>query len=131
MFFCKDLNVEVGSLGSINLKVGEYCYVGSAMGGLDQRINRHLSKNKNMHWHIDRLTVAADKIEVFESFPDYIAECKLSLMAKEAGCVPIISGFGCSDCCCDTHLFMVDATSKDRFISFTGLTEYVEPGCIK
>ena len=31
---------------------GYYVYVGSAMGGLDQRIRRHLSREKRKRWHI-------------------------------------------------------------------------------
>lgn len=131
MSFDGDVNADVGSLGPVVLKSGEYCYVGSAMGGLDQRIERHLSKNKSMHWHIDRLTVAADRMEVYESFPDYVQECRLSSMAREAGCVPVLKGFGCSDCRCETHLFMTDRVSKRRFIASAGLVTYDKSGLAK
>ena len=33
---------EIGLLGDVRLDAGRYCYVGSAMGGLDQRLSRHL-----------------------------------------------------------------------------------------
>ena len=128
MSFDKDIHVDIGSLGSVVLRAGEYCYVGSAMGGLDQRIERHLSKSKSLHWHIDRLTIIADKMEVYESFPDYVQECRLSSMAGEARCMPVLKGFGCSDCRCDTHLFMVDTISKRRFIVSAGLLKYVKSG---
>jgi len=51
----KDSEIKVGSLGTISFKKGFYVYVGSAMGGLEQRINRHLRKNKKTFWHIDYL----------------------------------------------------------------------------
>jgi len=131
MSFDEDVGVNIGSLGPVVLKSGEYCYIGSAMGGLDQRIERHLSKSKSMHWHIDRLTVVADRMEVYESFPDYVQECMLSSMAGKAGCMPMLKGFGCSDCRCETHLFMVDTSSKRRFIASAGLVRYTKSGPVK
>lgn len=47
--------IEVGRLGVLSFKRGYYAYIGSAMGGLDGRIGRHLRKDKNKHWHIDYL----------------------------------------------------------------------------
>ena len=58
-----DIVLDVGALGPLHFPKGLYCYVGSAMGGLDQRVSRHLSKDKKVRWHIDRLTMAADSVE--------------------------------------------------------------------
>ena len=38
--FSEPFEGDVGRLGRIYLEPGTYCYVGSAMGGLDQRISR-------------------------------------------------------------------------------------------
>lgn len=48
--------VAVGALGTISFGAGTYIYAGSAMGGLDQRVSRHLRRDKPRRWHIDSLT---------------------------------------------------------------------------
>lgn len=117
---------EVGSLGILDLPPGEYCYVGSAMGGLDPRLSRHLSREKKIRWHIDRLTVVADHMEAYESYPDPIPECELASLAEDSGCVPVQKGFGCSDCRCVTHLFSVSDTAKSELIGRASLRGYVQ-----
>ena len=68
---------EVGSLGSVSLPPGNYCYVGSAMGGLDQRVGRHISDEKTIRWHIDRLTVVSSEKYAMEHEGADISECDL------------------------------------------------------
>ena len=50
-----DKKILVGKLGKIAFKKGYYVYVGSAMNGLEQRLQRHLRSQKKFHWHIDYL----------------------------------------------------------------------------
>lgn len=119
-----DAVVTVGSLGSKSFSAGCYCYVGSAMGGLDQRIRRHLSKEKTIRWHIDNLTLIADKVEAFESYPDFIQECRLAEMVLSVGGVSAVDGFGCSDCKCDTHLFQVTDIQRERVVSEAHLVSF-------
>jgi Uri superfamily endonuclease len=42
----KDINVNVGTLGSVNFEKGLYAYVGSAQNNWGKRIERHLRKTK-------------------------------------------------------------------------------------
>ena len=112
-----DLITEVGALGTLSFPAGVYMYTGSALGGLDQRVSRHIRHEKTVKWHIDRLTVAADSVIAYESYPDYVPECELASMAGNCGMVPSVDGFGCSDCSCRTHLFRVTDGSLDLRIS--------------
>ena len=112
-----DLTTEVGALGTLSFPAGVYLYTGSALGGLDQRVSRHIRHEKTVKWHIDRLTVAADSVIAYESYPDYVPECELASMACDCGMVPSVDGFGCSDCSCRTHLFRVTDGSLDLLIS--------------
>lgn len=112
-----DLTTEVGALGTLSFPAGVYLYTGSALGGLDQRVSRHIRHEKTVKWHIDRLTVAADSVIAYESYPDYVPECELASMAGDCGMVPSVDGFGCSDCFCHTHLFRVTDGSLDLLIS--------------
>ena len=114
-------DIKVGALGVIRFN-GDYCYIGSAMNGLDQRISRHLSKEKKVHWHIDNLTVTADRIEAFESYSQ--DECGLRRKAETSGMVPAVKGFGCSDCRCDTHLLVSDGKSRAELIENECLTAF-------
>lgn len=122
-----DTELEIGSLGPITFKAGEYCYVGSAMNGLEQRIRRHISRKKTMRWHIDRLTVEAHSIKAYISEgEDIVPECTIADTAKRIGLLPIVKGFGSSDCVCYTHLFLVRLGERDALISTLGL-ELLEP----
>ena len=112
-----DLTTEVGALGTLSFPAGVYLYTGSALGGLDQRVSRHIRHEKTVKWHIDRLTVAADSVIAYESYPDYVPECELASMAGDCGMVPSVDGFGCSDCSCRTHLFRLTDGSLDLLIS--------------
>ena len=111
-----DLTTEVGALGTLSFPAGVYLYTGSALGGLDQRVSRHIRHEKTVKWHIDRLTVAADSVVAYESYPDYIPECELASIAEECGMIPFVDGFGCSDCSCSTHLLRVTEGSLDLLI---------------
>ena len=92
--FDRDINITVGALGPHLFRAGTYCYVGSAMGGLDQRVSRHLARCKGIRWHIDRLTTVCDGSEAWESYPDFIGECELARIAEECGGIPEMDGFG-------------------------------------
>lgn len=115
--FATDRNIIVGALGPHLFKAGTYCYVGSAMGGLDQRLERHLAHTKKLRWHIDSLTVACDRSEAWESYPEAVPECELGHIAEECGAVPEMDGFGCSDCHCRTHLFRIDGQARKRLVA--------------
>ena len=119
-----DTEIRVGALGPLFFSKGTYCYIGSAMGGLDQRLNRHLSKDKALKWHADYLTTRADCCRAFVSYPDFIPECTLAAMAESCGMQPSHKGFGCSDCRCSTHLFRTDDASLKMLIEKAGLTDY-------
>ncbi len=96
--------VDAGALGALDLPAGFYVYVGSAMGGLDTRIARHLRRTKSKHWHIDYLTAIADTMHAMPVMSVRRLECAL---AEEVGHLAEsrVAGFGCSDCRCPSHLF--------------------------
>ena len=119
-----DQDITVGALGTLHFKKGLYCYVGSALGGLDSRVARHLSKDKVLKWHADYLTTRADRVEAYISYPDYIDECELAEMAINYGLEPSFKGFGCSDCRCCTHLFKTDKKHLASLIKNADLSFY-------
>ena len=125
IFDMPDIRIEAGALGTIDICEGTYCYAGSAMNGLDQRIGRHLSKKKKIHWHIDHLTTECGRIEAYEAVPPEITECMLGRIVLESGGAGIVKGFGCSDCRCRTHLFLLDRESEERLRSDPRLTPHV------
>lgn len=113
--------INIGAKGPHHFKKGRYCYVGSAMAGLDQRLKRHLAHEKTLKWHADYLTTACDRSSAWESYPDYIPECELAAMVEASGGVPEMDGFGCSDCNCRTHLFRVNKAVMAKVVSSTGV----------
>ena len=96
--------IKIGKkLGKIDFDKGYYVYVGSAMNSLESRINRHLSDEKKMHWHIDYFLKESEIEEVIFNESTKKIECKLShYISKKATCT---QGFGCSDCECESHLY--------------------------
>ena len=87
-----------------NFKKGWYVYIGSAMNSLVARINRHLSDDKKMHWHIDYLldNENTEIRDVLFNVSDKKIECELANLIAEDG--EEIPKFGCSDCNCKSHL---------------------------
>ena len=129
--FDRDINITVGALGPHLFRAGTYCYVGSAMGGLDQRVSRHLARCKGIRWHIDRLTTVCDGSEAWESYPDFIGECELARIAEECGGIPEMDGFGCSDCSCRTHLVRMDSGAADELVSRARLERFSDRRAVR
>ena len=101
--FKKGKTIQIGKLGKIHFKKGFYVYIGSALNGLYQRINRHLRKTKKKHWHIDFLLNFSEITGVLFKESKVKDECEIAkIMEKQLVFIP---GFGCSDCSCNSHLF--------------------------
>jgi len=103
-----DVAVQVGALGKLTFKKGLYAYVGSAQVNLEQRVRRHLLKEKRKFWHIDYLlgNYAAKVLGVFHKQADKTEECAVAREISERG--RGVAGFGASDCNCKSHLFRVE-----------------------
>jgi Uri superfamily endonuclease len=101
----KNTRVKTGALGILRFPAGRYLYVGSAQNNLEKRLQRHLSKRKRIHWHIDYLLAGRNaKVErAFYREAEKDQECKTAVMlSRTEGAV---EGFGSSDCKCVSHLF--------------------------
>lgn len=106
----KSQHISTGKLGRLYFTRGCYAYVGSALNGIEVRVNRHFKSNKRHHWHIDYLLDKASIYEVFVIPKQEKLECKIALaLGREFNC---ISRFGSSDCRCPGHLFY--SSRKDR-----------------
>jgi len=104
----EETKVDVGALSSVYFERGIYAYVGSAQNNLRKRIERHLRKSKKKFWHIDYLldNRHAKIIRVFYKERDKLEECKTARELNKIG-IPVLN-FGCSDCDCVSHLFMLE-----------------------
>jgi Uri superfamily endonuclease len=112
----RSFSIELKKFRNIRFKKGFYYYIGSAQKNLNSRIERHLKKDKKLHWHIDYIT-SLPFIKIFEIkiLPDFSKEfeCRVvnyinvnyeaSFPAKK---------FGNSDCLnCHSHLIF----SRNQF----------------
>ncbi|WP_114393880.1 GIY-YIG nuclease family protein [Oleisolibacter albus] len=105
------LSVALPGRPPVTLAAGRYLYCGSARGpgGLRARLARHLSPDKTLRWHVDRLTCGGNAVGAWifpagsvSGGPDW-TECALAA-ALEGLPVPA-PGFGSSDCpTCRSHL---------------------------
>jgi Uri superfamily endonuclease len=103
----KSIRVRVGALGNVLFDKGLYAYVGSAQNSLEKRVERHLRKAKKKFWHIDYLldSNAVKVVKVFCKEAGKSEECRVARKLSESS-VPVVN-FGCSDCSCVSHLFML------------------------
>jgi Uri superfamily endonuclease len=103
----EDISVDVGALGETVFEKGLYAYVGSAQANLEQRVKRHLRREKKKFWHIDYLldNSASKIIKVFYREAGKTEECETARIIGENS--EPIAGFGCSDCHCKSHLFHI------------------------
>ena len=100
-----ETTIAVGKLGEFAFPAGYYIYLGSARGGLFQRVRRHVSKDKKLRWHIDYLLQEAEVLEVWYALGDKRLECQWASTATEMPQAQITApGFGSSDCRCPSHL---------------------------
>ncbi len=104
----EEQTITIGSLKAIYFPRGYYAYVGSAMGGIISRINRHLKSDKKPHWHIDYLLEKASISEIILCETNDRVECTIAQALN--GQFDSIPSFGSSDCKCRSHLFF--ATDK-------------------
>ena len=102
--------IECRSFNNISFNKGYYYYAGSAQKNLSKRIERHIRKDKKIHWHIDYLSAHPNfEIKGVLIFKDKKKsfECLLSKDLNDnfrlkAGALH----FGNSDCDkCATHLY--------------------------
>ncbi len=101
----KSGKLDIGHLHQgYKFRQGYYVYIGSAMNSLVARINRHLSDDKKLHWHIDYLLESENSEirDVLFNVSDNKIECVLASTITENG--DGIPKFGCSDCNCSSHL---------------------------
>ncbi len=100
-----DVGLNVGALGETAFAKGNYVYVGSAQRNFEQRVKRHLRKNKKVFWHIDYFLANkhAKICKVLCKIGDKSEECVIAKELAKQG--EVIQGFGCSDCRCHGHLF--------------------------
>lgn len=95
--------LSIGKHNKIMFNKGFYLYAGSALNGLEQRIQRHFRKQKKMHWHIDYLLQHAKIKSVFYKENNIREECNIAKELDKK--LILVPGFGCSDCTCKSHLF--------------------------
>jgi sugar fermentation stimulation protein A len=96
--------IDVGGMGKVAFPKGYYVYAGSARANLTKRVERHLRRRKQFHWHIDFLRDRADSCT---ALPVRSSEDLEHDLAAALGQVADwdIPRFGSSDCRCPTHLF--------------------------
>ncbi len=122
----KDLSINVGKFGLRDFPKGYYTYTGSAMGKgkapLKRRISRHLTKEKQKHWHIDYLLAnqSTQVTAVVAAQTNKRLECAINQQLKETRKARVpVRGFGASDCKenCTSHLLFFPDTAKDSALA--------------
>lgn len=104
--------ITVGKLGIFSFPKGIYVYVGSAKRNIKARIERHLRKEKNFHWHFDYLRPYTEIVRI-KTFPGDVGECGLfAQLRAEYGGEIIVPKFGSSDCSCPAHLFYISGNKR-------------------
>lgn len=111
----KEHTIKVGQRRTIPFASGFYFYVGSALGGLEARIKRHLAREKRHHWHIDYLLDFGKIVEVLTVPTNKKIECQVAKSISDG--LEAINGFGSSDCNCRSHLFYYPESDWEAFLS--------------
>ena len=104
----------VGSLKVVHFPRGYYAYVGSALGGVKPRLNRHLQRNKKLRWHIDYLLQKASISSIIICETEDRVECTIAQALSRQ--FDSITGFGSSDCKCPSHLFFAAGGMKQEIM---------------
>ena len=92
-------------IDSNTLPAGWYAYAGSAMGGLEARLARHLRTTAVRHWHVDHLLAYGKIVDIQVLLTtDSGEECRLAEHIRSWPGGEVVAGFGSSDCRCASHL---------------------------
>ncbi len=111
--------IQIGKLGLVEFPRGHYIYFGSALGGLKARVDRHLRREKKLHWHADHLSAEVPWEYAWQLADGQRWECVWAAAAvattfsKEGVSLPA-PGFGSSDCRCTSHLVRVNNAKEVR-----------------
>ena len=106
-----DRPVAVGALGEPFFPRGIYAYVGSALRGLPRRIARHAAAEKKPRWHVDHLSTRFTPLGAVAVESARRLECDLAAAVARVAVRPF-PGFGCSDCRCGSHLFLLSTGGR-------------------
>ena len=106
--------IVIGRLNTVQFSRGYYAYVGSAMRGFEARLNRHLRKDKKLHWHIDKLLQRAAITSIILCETEDRTECVIARAFSRQ--FDAVLGFGCSDCKCRSHLFFAVEEMKQEIM---------------
>ena len=106
----EEQTITIGSLGTLFFPGGYYAYVGSAMGGVQSRLNHHRQENRKPRWHIDYLLQKAAITDVLVCETRDRAECAIAQALSHQ--FDSIHSFGSSDCKCRSHLFFASEKSQ-------------------
>lgn len=105
----REIEIEIGALGTHTLPAGGYAYTGSALGsGGFSRIDRHervaSGDHDVRHWHVDYLGGHEAVSLVGDCrVHDRDVECRVAGDLADLAASPVPE-FGSSDCDCDSHL---------------------------
>ncbi len=106
--------IMIGKLGVFEFPRGYYIYFGSALGGLQARVDRHLRQEKKLHWHADYLSAEAPWTQAWQLADGQRWECVWARSAAAAGATLPAPGFGSSDCQCRSHLVRLSNVKQVR-----------------
>jgi Uri superfamily endonuclease len=108
IFENRDCKLEIGKKGEFSFPAGFHIYAGSALGpGGLKRVKRHINlsrnKDRNPRWHVDylHLNPSFNLVSAVYAFTSSRLECALATRIGGDS----VSGFGCTDCTCSSHLF--------------------------
>lgn len=119
IFENRECKLEVGKKGEILFLPGFHVYVGSALGpGGLKRVKRHIdfsrNKDRNPRWHVDYLHLSPSFRLVSAVCAPTSSRLECVLAGRIGG--DFVSGFGCTDCTCSSHLFY---RNKSPFLEIT------------